>query len=102
MLAAGGGTFISEENRGIILSKAHSIWLNSNCAILWERIKNNKNRPLLNQYDRFEKFKNLYDDRVRFYAEADISIVNNQNCSIDEIGKRTVDQFLSFINNNLE
>jgi shikimate kinase len=102
VLAAGGGTFISEENRRIILSKAHSIWLNSNCAILWERIKNNKNRPLLNQYDRFEKFKNLYDDRVRFYAEADISIVNNQNCSIDEIGKRTVDQFLSFINNNLE
>ena len=50
----------------------------------------------------FEKFKNLYDDRVRFYAEADISIVNNQNCSIDEIGKITVDKFLSFINSNLE
>ena len=68
----------------------------------FERIKNNKNRPLLNEYDGFEKFKNLYDDRVRFYAEADISIVNNQNCSIDEMGKRTVDKFLSFINSNLE
>ena len=102
VLAAGGGAFVCEENCQIILSKAHSIWLNSNCEILWERIKNKKNRPLLNDCDSFEKFKNLYEDRIKFYSEADISIVNNKNYSIDEMGKKTVDQLLSFINNNLK
>lgn len=102
VLAAGGGAFVSEKNREMILSKAHSIWLNSDCALLWDRIKNRKHRPLLNKFEGFDKFKNLYDERVCLYAEADISIINDQNYTIDEMAKITADKFFAFIKRSFE
>ena len=47
MIALGGGSFENKNIRALIKERNISIWLKCNINILVERLKKNKNRPLL-------------------------------------------------------
>ena len=47
VIALGGGSFENEESRNILLETGKVIYLKANTDTLYERIKGDKNRPLL-------------------------------------------------------
>ena len=97
VLATGGGIFTQSKNQDIIFAKSHSIFLHCDCKLIWERIKNGKNRPLLNNCDGYADFEQLYRKRETAYQKADIVIFNDKNYSINEMAKVTVNKYYSFL-----
>ena len=97
ILATGGGILTQPKNQDIIFAKSHSIFLHSDCKLLWERIKNGKNRPLLNDCECYGDFEQLYRKRETAYKKADITVFNDKNYSINEMAKITVNKYYSFL-----
>ena len=80
VIALGGGAFINEAIRNKILKKTTSIWLDCDLKILYDRIKWNKKRPLLNNEDVQKKIDDLYAKRKNIYKLANYKInCDNQN-----------------------
>ena len=84
IISSGGGSFINKEIREKIKKDCISIWLKANKETLIERLKNKKNRPLLN-VDNFEDTLSLLlNERNAIYEEADITI------TIDKLDKAKI------------
>lgn len=60
----GGGAFIQEYNRNLILEKGLAVWLNISVDLAWERSRQADNRPLAR--DR-EAFESLFHEREGLY-----------------------------------
>ena len=78
VLASGGGAFIQPELRSIIKQKAISVWLNADLDILVERTSRTSHRPLLLGGDPVARLRQMMEERYPIYAEADITIVSDQ------------------------
>jgi len=75
VVATGGGVVLRPENRAAIASSGFVIYLNVPPSTLWERTRNDRNRPLLQVEDPLAKLKELYAQRDPFYREvADLVI----------------------------
>ncbi len=74
VLATGGGAFIDEQTRALILRTARSIWLRAPIALLLSRVVGRSHRPLLNQGDPETILTALEAARRPIYAQADIVI----------------------------
>lgn len=77
IVALGGGAMISAANRAIIKESSYNIWLQSDIDVIYERIKDDANRPLLQVADPKSKLVELLAARQSFYAEADFVLENN-------------------------
>ncbi len=77
VLASGGGAFIQADIRDAVKTKAVSVWLKASLETLVERTSRTDNRPLLRGVDRTEKLSQLIDARYPVYAEADITVVTD-------------------------
>lgn len=80
IIATGGGAFMQDETRALILDKAISIWLDADLDILIERLANRNHRPLLRGKSRAEIREFLIDlaaTRNPLYAQADHHIMSN-------------------------
>ena len=87
VLASGGGSFMQDEIRASVKSSATSVWLKANLETLVERTSRTDNRPLLRGVDRAAKLQELMDKRYPVYAEADITVVTD-NQSPKEMARR--------------
>ena len=75
ILATGGGTPCFNNNMKIINDNGVSIFLDVKISELENRLKNKKDRPLLNRYqDRGQILKKMYDERKSFYQESNHTI----------------------------
>ncbi len=74
VIATGGGAFIQDETRALILEKALSIWLDADIDTLIERVSRKNDRPLLQNGDPGEILRALAKVRNPIYALADIHI----------------------------
>ena len=54
VMATGGGAILSEENRNNLKQHGTVIYLKANVHELWQRTRNDKNRPLLQTVDPHE------------------------------------------------
>lgn len=77
VLASGGGAFIQPGVRAAIKGKAVSVWLKAGLDTLVERTGRTNHRPLLQGTDPAQKLKELMDARYPIYAEADITLVTD-------------------------
>lgn len=89
VIATGGGAFINEETRALILEKAHSIWLDADIKVLAERVARRNNRPLLKNRDPVQVLTELGKIRNPLYATADIHIRSDASPHV-----RTVENIL--------
>lgn len=78
LLATGGGAYIQDETRAVLQEKAITIWLKADHGVIYERVKRNTNRPLLNVDDPKAALKKMIDERYPIYKEADIVINSNR------------------------
>jgi shikimate kinase len=78
VIATGGGAFINDETRALILDHAIAIWLDAPTHILAERVKRRDTRPLLRNRDPYQVLSELAAIRNPIYAEAPIHIPSDQ------------------------
>ena len=80
VISFGGGSFINDKIRySVKKSKAISLWLNVDLEIIFNRLaKSNLKRPLANNFNNIEKLKEMFDERIPYYKDADIEIKINK------------------------
>lgn len=76
IIATGGGAFLNEETRALILDKAIAVWLDSDVDTLVERTARKDNRPLLKDGNPREILGRLRDERQPFYRQAPIHVLS--------------------------
>ena len=69
VVATGGGVVLSPENRCNMRASGFVVYLNVPPHTLWERTRNDRNRPLLQVEDPLLRLKELYAQRDPFYRE---------------------------------
>lgn len=74
VIATGGGAFVQDETRRLILEKGIAVWLDSDVKTLVERVSRKDTRPLLRGGDPQEIIARLKAEREPFYAEAPIRV----------------------------
>jgi len=76
VIATGGGAFINEATRALILSDALAIWLDAPVEILAERVRRRDTRPLLRGRDPVQVLRDLAAIRNPLYALAPIRVAS--------------------------
>lgn len=76
IIATGGGAFVNDETRRLILDRAIAVWLDSDIDTLMERTSRKDNRPLLKQGDPRETLTRLREERRPAYAQAPIHVLS--------------------------
>jgi shikimate kinase len=74
VIATGGGAFMNERTRALILEKSISVWLDADVETLAERVSRRDTRPLLKDKDPLLLLRDLASARNPVYAEAHIHI----------------------------
>lgn len=74
VIATGGGAFMNDETRALILEKANAVWLDADIDVLLERVSRRDDRPLLRNKDPREVITRLADERNPVYALAPVHI----------------------------
>lgn len=77
IISTGGGIIKSDENLSLLKEKSVVFYLKANPDILFERIKNNKERPLLNVENMKDKIKTILHERISQYEKAQYIIVTD-------------------------
>lgn len=91
VLSTGGGAFLSEQNRMNISGKGISVWLNADLELLWNRVRNKDTRPLLRTPNPKSTLQSIYDQRIPTYALADMTVVSEEEYSIEDMVDRVVE-----------
>lgn len=76
IIATGGGAFMQEETRALILGQSLAIWLDASPEVLAERVRRRDTRPLLRGKDPRKVLTELAKVRNPVYALAPIHIVS--------------------------
>jgi shikimate kinase len=97
VLATGGGAFMNEQTRALIKSKAVSVWLKTDLAVLARRVSRKDTRPLLAGKDPLEVLKGQALARYPAYAEADVVVETG-----DDAHHVTVEQLIRALSEHLE
>ena len=74
VLATGGGAFIPEPTREILMQNAVTVWLKGDFETIMERVSRKDTRPLLQVADPRSRMRELMDHRYPIYAKAHITV----------------------------
>lgn len=74
VIATGGGAFINEHTRALMLRDALVVWLDADVRVLADRVRRRDTRPLLRGRDAREVLGDLARARNPVYAEAHLRI----------------------------
>lgn len=79
VLALGGGAITNKLIRDNIAKNSLLVYLKTDENILFERLKNDKSRPLLKGTSFKKQINSILKDREKLYSGSDIIIENNAN-----------------------
>lgn len=79
VIATGGGAFVNDETRALMLDRAIVIWLDADIDTLVERTARKGDRPLLANGDAREILTRLAEQRNPLYAQAHIRVRSQSN-----------------------
>ena len=75
VIATGGGVVLKQVNVNLLRKRGVIICLRADPQIIWQRVKDNNQRPLLSGFsNRKEKIRKLLKERAPFYSKADLTI----------------------------
>jgi shikimate kinase len=84
VVSTGGGAVIRDENRAAFKKAGFVVCLTARPEVIFERIRRETHRPLLQTPDPIAKIKELLDTRAKFYAQADACIDTSEK-SVDTV-----------------
>ncbi|HEY0447420.1 MAG TPA: shikimate kinase [Allosphingosinicella sp.] len=74
VIATGGGAFLNEDTRALILRRCIAVWLDADLEVLAERVSRRDQRPLLKGKEPLEVLRDLAEVRRPVYAEAHLHV----------------------------
>ena len=92
VLATGGGSVLLPENRQILQSHGHVVYLRANPHELWLRTRHDRGRPLLNIQDPGQKLKELFDLRDPSYLSIAHQIIETGKPNVNQLTNKLVMQ----------
>ncbi len=92
IISTGGGLAANAENLTSLKTHALVVCLWSAPEKIWERVRHQTHRPLLQCPDPLEKIRSLLAARAPFYRQADV-LVNTDLRSVREVVQQVIHQF---------
>jgi shikimate kinase len=89
IIVTGGGVVLKEENITNLRKNGKVVYLHAPPEVLYERIKDETQRPLLQVDDPLGKIKELLEYRAPFYANNDFEI-DTTDTSVDDVAEEVV------------
>lgn len=96
IISTGGGVPLRDENRRLLKQLGVVIYLKISPQVVYERLKNDTTRPLLQGEHPLEKIENMLKQRESFYRKSADVIINVDHLNIDEI----VEKIARYSDNN--
>ena len=84
VLSTGGGAVLRPGNRVLLKENGTVIYLHADPAVLWERVRHSRNRPLLQSMDPRARLASLYAERDALYREVADHVIESDR---DEVLK---------------
>lgn len=85
IISVGGGLPIREENRVLLHELGQVFYLQASAQTIYERLKHDTTRPLLQGADPQNKIKTLLDERDGYYMEAADVVINVDDKDFEKI-----------------
>ncbi len=89
VISTGGGTVLSSRNRDIMSASGEVFYLKVDIDILWERIRKERGRPLIEVENPYVEFRKLFLRRKDIY-ELSPHIVSAGNMNVREVADEVV------------
>ena len=90
VLSLGGGLPLREKNRGLIKELGKVIYLKTSPEAIYDRVKGDSSRPLLQVDDPKKKIKELLDEREGIYEDAADIVVDTDGKNPEEIADEII------------
>jgi len=87
VLATGGGAVLAEENRRRMAAHGTVVYLHARPGYLWQRVRHDRNRPLLAAPDPQKKLEELYAVRDPLYREVADIVMDTGRQSVQTLTK---------------
>lgn len=84
VVSTGGGAVIREENRQAFRQGGLTVCLTARPDAIYERVRHETHRPLLQVADPPGRIRELLAERERFYRQADL-VIDTSDKSVDEV-----------------
>src|SRR5690606_34646032 len=84
VISTGGGAVVREENRAILREAGYVVWLKTSPEIVYERVKRNRNRPLLRTPDPLATIRELLASREALYEACADLVIQTDQLSMEE------------------
>lgn len=92
VICAGGGLGANEANLASLKQHALVVCLWATVETIWQRVRHQGHRPLLQDPDPQGKIRSLLEQRTPFYKQADV-LVNTEQRSLREVADHVLHQF---------
>lgn len=92
VISTGGGLPVNPDNLASLKTHALVICLWAAPERIWERVRSQSHRPLLQEGDPIQKIKELLAARAPFYRQADV-LVNTEMRSMREVAHQVIHQY---------
>ena len=83
VIATGGGAFVNDETRALILANAIAVWIDCDIDTLVERTGRRNTRPLLKTGDPREILERLLAERKPLYEQAQIHVMSENGPHVE-------------------
>lgn len=94
IVATGGGSVLSEENRTLLRSRGTTVWLKTSVQQQLRRLARDKRRPLLQTPDRRARLEAMAKIRDPLYAQCADIIVQSANITPQAMAQRAAAEIL--------
>ena len=99
VVATGGGIVEKEDNRDILEREKNVIFLDSSIERQFEKTKDSNKRPLLNDANKIDILRKLYEKRRLFYENTSDLKISMDGLEKSEVIKKIIN-FLKYNENN--
>lgn len=82
LLSTGGGAVIRPANRARLKENGTVIYLHADPAVLWERVRHSRNRPLLQAPEPHTRLATLYGQRDALYREVADHVIESDRDAV--------------------
>lgn len=97
VIATGGGAVLRDENLNALKSKGVVFCLTASEDVIFDRVKDNNERPLLQGEDPKEKIRKLLVQRMPRYMMADF-IINTDGLTQEEVTEKIIKEYERIVN----
>lgn len=92
VISTGGGLAADPDNLASLKTHALVICLWASPEAIWERVRHQNHRPLLNQPEPLGTIRSLLEEREPFYRQADV-LINTEMRSLKEVVNQVAYQY---------